>query len=87
MQSLYYTPQEVADLLRVSVDTVFRKIHSDEIPAIRVSERIYRVPVAAFELWRSSVVPSRRTVSIRPATRKVRIGADESLPERVQTLR
>ena len=45
MDKLYYTPQEVAGMLEVSVDTVLAKIHRDEIPALRVSARIFRVPV------------------------------------------
>ena len=87
MDKLYYTPQEVAGMLEVSVDTVLAKIHRDEIPALRVSARIFRVPVVAFDLWRSGFVPKRRRVGIRQATKRVVIGAGESLPEHVQSLR
>lgn len=87
MDKRYHTPQEVAGILGVSVDTVFRKIHAGEIPALRVSERIYRVPVVAFDLWRTGSVPKQRRVGIRQASKRVVIGAGESLPERVQSLR
>lgn len=87
MDKRYHTPQEVAGILGVSVDTVFRKIHAGEIPALRVSERIYRVPVVAFDLWQTGFVPTRRRVGIRQASERVVIGAGEALPERAQSLR
>jgi len=45
--SRYYTPREVAKRLRVSPTTVMRAIHEDRLFAVRVSERIYRIPVGA----------------------------------------
>jgi excisionase family DNA binding protein len=39
----YLTPQEVADLLRVSSMTVYRLIKSGEMPAIRVG-KAFRIP-------------------------------------------
>lgn len=58
MQKRFYTPAEVADLLNVSSTTVMNRIHRGALPAVRVSERIYRIPVPAFE----------RFVSTTPAT-------------------
>ena len=52
----YYTPREVAKRLRVSPTTVMRAIHEDRLFAVRVSERVYRIPVGAlarFELGES----------------------------------
>lgn len=43
----YYTPREVAMRLRVSPTTVMRAIHEDRLFAVRVSERVYRIPVGA----------------------------------------
>jgi excisionase family DNA binding protein len=43
----FYTPREVADRLRVSPTTVMRAIHEDRLFAVRVSERVYRIPVGA----------------------------------------
>ena len=45
----FYTPQEVAGLLGVSATTVMTRIHDGALPAVRVSDRIYRIPVTAFE--------------------------------------
>ncbi|HET9852049.1 MAG TPA: helix-turn-helix domain-containing protein [Candidatus Limnocylindrales bacterium] len=50
----FYTPQEVAHLLAVSPTTVMARIHDGALPAIRVSERVYRIPVAAFERFVST---------------------------------
>src|SRR6476660_9865627 len=44
----FYTPQEVAELLGVSSTTVMSRIHEGALPAVRVSDRIYRVPIPAF---------------------------------------
>jgi DNA binding domain, excisionase family len=50
----FYTPQEGADLLGVSATTVMTRIHDGALPAVRVSDRVYRVPVAAFERFVST---------------------------------
>lgn len=47
MEQRYYTPREVAEQLRVSPTTVMKLIHDGRLYAVRVSERIYRVPVGA----------------------------------------
>ncbi|KMY22973.1 DNA binding domain-containing protein, excisionase family [Actinobaculum suis] len=44
----FYTVAEVADLVRVSRMTVYRMVHSGELPAVRVGGS-YRVPVSAVE--------------------------------------
>ena len=49
MERRYYTPREVADLLRVSPTTVMTMIHDGRLYAVHVSERIYRVPVGAVD--------------------------------------
>jgi excisionase family DNA binding protein len=43
----YLTPREVATRLRVSPTTVMRAIHEERLFAVRVSERVYRIPVGA----------------------------------------
>lgn len=87
MEKLYYTPKEVAAALSVSDDAVLDLINRGDLPALRVSPRIIRIPIAAFDLWRSGVRPARRHVVIRPATRKVAIGTGENMPERAHVLR
>lgn len=78
----FITPAEAADELRVSTDTVLRLISSGELPAIRVSARIIRIPIPAFEFFRSGRKPKlRRVVTRRVATEPV-IGAGERIAER-----
>lgn len=45
----FYTPAEAAHQLGVSSTTVMSLIHSGRLPAVRISERIYRIPIPAFE--------------------------------------
>ena len=55
-------------------------IKRGELPALRVSTRITRIPIAAFDRWREGYKPRRRRVSIRPARRRVDVGGDEAVP-------
>ena len=80
MAKLYYTPKEVAEILAISDDAVLDLVNSGALPALRVSPRITRIPIAAFDLWRQGFSPRRRRVKITPVTRDVSIGVDESLP-------
>ncbi|QPK94038.1 helix-turn-helix domain-containing protein [Actinomyces sp. zg-332] len=43
-----YTIAEVAELMRVSKMTVYRMVHSGDLPAIRVGKS-YRIPVSAIQ--------------------------------------
>jgi excisionase family DNA binding protein len=55
----YFTVEEVADVMRVSKMTVYRLLHSGELPGVRVG-RSFRVPadaLAAF-LRSSATVPA-----------------------------
>jgi excisionase family DNA binding protein len=87
MDRLYYTPAEVAEILRISDDAVLDLIHRDELPALRVSPRITRIPVAGFDAWREGWKPRRRRVVIRDASESVALGEGETLPEGAQALR
>ena len=80
MAKLYYTPKEVAEILAISDDAVLDLVNSRSMPGLRVSPRITRIPIAAFDLWRQGFTPKRRRVTIKPVTRDVSIGADETLP-------
>ena len=80
MDKLYYTPREVADILAISDDAVLYLINRDELPALRVSTRITRIPIAAFDLWREGYRPRRRLAVVRQARRRVDVGAGEELP-------
>jgi len=87
---LYYTPKEVAEMLRISDDAVLDLVHRGEIPALRASARIIRIPTAGFEAWREGRKPVRRRVRISQASEPERvdgIGEGEQLPEQAQALR
>ncbi len=80
MARLYYAPREVAEILGISDDAVLDLVKRGDLPALRVSTRITRIPIAAFDRWREGFRPRRRRVSIKPARRQVMVGAGEQLP-------
>ena len=70
----FYTPQEVARLLGVSATTVMTRIHDGALPAVRVSDRIYRIPVAAFERFVSVESAPEFEIRFRRVKRVRRLG-------------
>lgn len=40
----FYSPSEVAELASVSSSTVLHYIHSGRLAAVRLSDRVYRIP-------------------------------------------
>lgn len=82
MERRYYTPAEVAEILNVSTSTVLRLIHDGRLGALRVSERIYRIPAPAFERYRSGATAPKFRVGTRRVKRLPRIGEGEPIPER-----
>ena len=82
----FLSPNEIASELSVSASTVLRLIHEQRLPAIRVSERIYRIPVVAFEKYKAGALESPSPARISPEiSRRPRIGAGEPLPEVAET--
>lgn len=49
-QMRFLTVNEVADMMRVSTMTVYRMVHSGEVPAIRFG-RSFRIPESAVAQW------------------------------------
>ncbi|PSR20979.1 DNA binding domain-containing protein, excisionase family [Sulfobacillus thermosulfidooxidans DSM 9293] len=47
----YYTVTDVAELLAISPDTVRRLLANGQMPGVKISPRIWRIPVAAFQTW------------------------------------
>jgi excisionase family DNA binding protein len=80
MAKLYYTPKEVAEILEISDDAVLDLVNRGTLPALRISPRITRIPIAAFDLWREGFAPRRRRVTIGPARRHVVVGEGEQHP-------
>jgi len=84
----FYTPQEVAELLGVSSTTVMSRIHDGALPAVRVSERIYRIPIPAFERFRLNRIAARLRCptsqgEARAATRRTDRGRGRRACDRV----
>lgn len=70
----FYSPQEVADLLGVSPTTVMTRIHDGALPAVRVSDRVYRIPVAAFERFVSTDAAPEFEIRYRRVNRVRKLG-------------
>jgi excisionase family DNA binding protein len=81
MEKRYLTPAEVAQALRVSTDTVLRLVDRGELPALRISERIYRIPVPAFARYERGRVERRPVVS-QDVPDTSDYGADEQVGDR-----
>lgn len=47
----FLTPQEVSDLLHVSVQTVRRWIKDEKLPAYKVGPRMWRIRAADLDKW------------------------------------
>lgn len=77
----YLTPSEAAAELRVSTDTVLRLISSGDLPALRVSARIIRIPVPAFVAFQAGRRSTRRPVVRRKRSTEVTFGAGEHTPD------
>ncbi len=81
---LFLSPIEVAAELSISPSTVLRLIHEERLPAIKVSDRIYRIPVAAFEKYKAGALEAAFVARVSESTKpRPRIGAGEVIPEAV----
>jgi excisionase family DNA binding protein len=76
----FYTPQEVANLLGVSSTTVMSRIHDGALPAVRVSDRIYRIPVPAFERFVSTRPAPEFEITYRRVSRVKKLGEPIGTP-------
>jgi len=47
----FLTPQEVSDLLQVSVQTVRRWIKDEHLPAYKVGPRMWRISTTDLDAW------------------------------------
>ena len=59
MTKLDDMPQEAAEILAISDDAVLDHEKRGEIPALRISPRITRIPMVAFDCWREGYRPRR----------------------------
>lgn len=63
----FYTPFEVAQILRVSSQTILDWIHGDRLDAVQLSARVYRIPLGALMIKLGE--PPRVRREIRPHLR------------------
>jgi excisionase family DNA binding protein len=82
LEQRWYSIMEAAERLGVSHDTVSRLVDRGELPAIRVSKRIVRIPVPAFEFYVSGRGPKHRRVVRRKVSEARAIAPDEHARER-----
>jgi len=77
MAERYYTIKEAAERLRVSHDTISRLINSGDLAAVRVSQRLYRIPTPALERYESGFPVAQRRVVRRRVAQGIVFGAGE----------
>lgn len=77
----FFSPAEIAQELGISSTTVLRLVHDGRLPALRISERIYRIPAASFERYKTGMLEEPFTAALGPEKPRPRFGADERLPE------
>ena len=76
----FLSPADVARELDISTSTVLRLIHSGDLPAIAVSARIYRIPVATFEMYKAGTLTRPAMAPLGGPRRRPDIGRGERLP-------
>ena len=76
----WYSIAEAATRLRVSHDTISRLVARGDLPAIRISTRIVRIPAPALHRYETGLPVTRRTVVFREVDRLADIGEDEGIP-------
>ena len=81
MPGRYFTIKETAERLAISHDTVSRLIERGELPAIRVSERLYRIPAPALERYESGTSATVRRVVRKEVAEELPFGVGEKEPK------
>jgi excisionase family DNA binding protein len=77
MARRWYSIKEAAEVLDVSHDTVSRLVQRGDLRAVRVSERIVRIPVPALDFYASGRKASPRRVVRRRVAEGVTFGTEE----------
>jgi excisionase family DNA binding protein len=80
MPGRYFTIKETAERLAVSHDTVSRLIERGQLPAIRISERLYRIPAPALERYEIGTSATVRRVVRRQVAEGLQFGVGEKKP-------
>jgi excisionase family DNA binding protein len=82
----FLSPGEIATELGISSSTVLRLIHAGDLPAIRVSERIYRIPNASFEMYKAGVLRKPTAAPLGGRRPRPKLGHGEQLPKARRSL-
>lgn len=53
----FYTPEEVATMLNIHVNSVYRLIKNNDLAAIRVGNQSLRIPTGSFEYLVRNALP------------------------------
>lgn len=61
METIFYTIQEVAEILNLSEQTIRKLIHEGRLKAIRLG-RTYRIPYESLTALRSNLYVSRKSL-------------------------
>lgn len=77
----FLSPGDVAEELGISSATVLRMIHAGSLPAILVSERIYRIPSASFEMYKAGTLRPTTLAPLGGTKPRPRPGELETLPK------
>lgn len=77
----FLSPRDVAQELGISSATVLRIIHAGSLPAILVSERIYRIPSASFEMYKAGTLRPTTLAPLGGTRPRPRLGEGETLPK------
>lgn len=83
----WYSIKDVAVRLSISHDTVARMVERGEIPAIRVSDRIIRIPAPALLRLESGRPIERRRVVRRRVETGIKMGTREDIPRPIGAAR
>ncbi len=76
----FLSPADIARELGISSTTVLRMIHSGELPAIVVSERIYRIPIKSFDMYKAGTLRATEAAPLGGVKPRPRLGHGERLP-------
>jgi excisionase family DNA binding protein len=76
----WYSIKEVAERLNVSHDTVSRIVARGDLAAIRVSDRIVRIPAPALHRFESDAAIEPRRVVRRQVKTGIGMGVGEKIP-------
>jgi len=79
-QKPFLSPADIARELDISSTTVLRMIHSGELPAILVSDRIYRIPDESFEMYKAGTLRADTLAPVGGPKPRPRLGQGEELP-------